>query len=97
MVCSTGVAGRSLTLRQADFDNVNACVGCKDILPEVFYKSEDGECKEEELYSIADGSHKAAASQVHAALYPKPTWRYSIRPSNNANNEADDGGNTTND
>ena len=44
------------------------------ILSEIFYQADDEGREEEELDSVADGRHDAAAGQLGAALHPEPAW-----------------------
>ena len=53
----------------------------------VFHNAKDGKGKEKELDGITYSSHKTASCQIHAALYPKPTGRHRISPTDNADHK----------
>lgn len=58
--------------------------------PKVFYHPDNKGRNEKELDGIAYCCHKTASGQIHTALYPEPAGRYGVRPTDDADDEADD-------
>ena len=60
------------------------------LLPKVFYHPDNKGRNKKELDGIADSRHDAAAGKFCTALYPKPAGRHRVRPTDDADDEADD-------
>ena len=75
-----------------DIRDARSCVSISIIrrLSQIFHDAKDGKSKEKELYGITYGGHKATASQIHTTLYPKPTRRHRVSPTDNANHKTED-------